>query len=53
MNKEENVEIEKIAEEGEEKVEIAKALKKQGLSIEMIAACTGLSVEEVVKLMTN
>ena len=37
----------------EEKVEIAKALKKQGLPIEMISACTGLPVEEVVKLMTN
>ena len=36
-----------------EKVEIAKALKKQGLPIEMISACTGLPVEEVVKLMTN
>ena len=37
----------------EEKVEIAKALKKQGLPVEMISACTGLPVEEVVKLMTN
>ena len=37
----------------EEKVEIAKALKKQGLPVEMIAACTGLPVEEIGKLMTN
>ena len=37
----------------EEKVEIAKALKKQGLPIETIAACTGLPVEEVIKLATN
>ena len=41
--------------EGEAKkaVEIARALKKQGLPVEMISACTGLPVEEVVKLMTN
>ena len=41
--------------EGEAKkaVEIAKAMKQQGLPIEMIAACTGLPVEEVIKLATN
>ena len=31
-----------------EKVEIAKALKKQGLPIEMIAACTKLSIETII-----
>ena len=41
--------------EGEAKkaVEIARAMKQQGLPIEMIAACTGLPVGEVVKLETN
>ena len=41
--------------EGEAKkaVEIARAMKQQGLPIGIIAACTGLPVEEVIKLTTN